>query len=264
MSRKLSVISLIIIFTGVLFFGGCQEFQVSIDKMEECRVDIKSERNGLPEADSEYNEYGNLLWNSAIFIRDIQALRQAVKDKNLEEISSYLEESKISYEEMSTYANKIESEKVKLLMVEAENSFRIVIPEVEMITLEIAKSKLDLDKELGDRRTRVRSLTESHAKLQEDCSELEGKLKSLESDKRDKVKGVLTHLALWVTVALVAGFVLLILWYKKFASEEEYWGFYVKTTGRISPVTIMMFVSIATLLILTIYLLLKGYIGAIL
>ena len=75
---------------------------------------------------------------------------------------------------------------------------------------------------------------------------------------------MLTQLALWTALAFVAGLALLIPWYKKFADEEEYWGFSVKATGRMSPVSIVMFILIAALAILIGYLAYQGYMEALL
>jgi len=54
---------------------------------------------------------------------------------------------------------------------------------------------------------------------------------------------------LMVAPAFVVGFSILIPWYRKFAKEEEYWGFYTKKTSRMSPVFIMMCITALLFLI---------------
>lgn len=273
MSKWVLAISLIMAFSVILILtGGCEflsqvmpgkdAFQISIDKMENYWSEIQHERNELPEGDIKRNEYDKFLENSEAFIDNIQALHQAVKFEDLEKIDSTLEKSKTSYQEVCDSQNNIEVEKVKLFMTEADKSFGIVISEIKMLIQEITESKQKLESERDEKEATYESIEHTSVALQQSCSEMEKQLGPLESVKKDKANGAVRHLSLWVVPAFVVGFGILIPWYRKFANEEEYWGFYTKKTHRTSPVIIMMLISIAALLILIGYLVIKGYLGA--
>ena len=275
MSKRVLAISLVMVLSVTLVLtSGCEflsrvmpgkdEFQLSIDKMENYRSEIENECNGLPEGDVKRTECSNFLEKSETFMQDIQSLRQAVKYEDLEEINSMLEKSKTSYQEVSDSQNKIGSEKGRLFMTEADKSFRVVISEIKTLTEGITESKQNLQNERDEKKGEQKSLADTNVELQQSCSEMERQLGPLESDKRDKVKDAVGHLALWIVPAFVVGFGILIPWYRKFANEEEYWGFYTKKTSRTSPVFIMMCVCIAALLLLIAYLVVEGYLGAIL
>jgi len=275
MSKRALAISLVMVLSVTLVLtSGCEflsrvmlgkdEFQLSIDKMENYRSEIENECNGLPEGDVKRTECSNFLEKSETFMQDIQSLRQAVKYEDLGEINSTLEKSKTSYQEVSDSQNKIEIEKVGLFMTAADKSFRVVISEIKTLTEGITESKQNLQNERDEKKGEQGSLADTNVELQQSCSEMERQLGPLESDKRDKIKDAVGHLALWVVPAFVVGFGILIPWYRKFANEEEYWGFYTKKTSRMSPVLIMMCVCIAALLILIAYLVVEGYLGAIL
>lgn len=68
----------------------------------------------------------------------------------------------------------------------------------------------------------------------------------------------------WLAGAFVAGFGLLIPWYKKFAEEEQYYSYSVTRTGRWSPVNSLMMAAIASGVILLGYVAIKGYLGELL
>lgn len=68
----------------------------------------------------------------------------------------------------------------------------------------------------------------------------------------------------WLAGAFVAGFALLIPWYKKFAEEEQYYSYSLTRTGRWSPVNSLMMAAIALGVILVAYALIKGYLGELL
>lgn len=245
--------------------GSEDDYQMYIENMQGYWTSLNNISSNLTTPNQNYKDF---LDNSQVFVHNNQNLRGAVKNINLQKISGLLNTVNNQYPLMSDSADNIYNYdaiySVTKFMEEAGNSIRIVIKEAETLTQEIKESVSELEKKRNETKVTLDSLIGENKELQESYEELEKKRKSWQISKWREAKNVLFHLALPIAAAFVVGFIVLIPWYKKFAQEEEYWGFSVKKTGRISPVTIMMFIVIAILAILIGYTAYKGYIGALL
>ena len=243
--------------------GPEDDFQVHVENMQGYWTSLNNTSSNLATPNQDYEAF---LAISDDFTHNIKNLREAVKNRNLEKTNELLDTVNAQYPSMYDYADKVcdITCNVLMFMEEAEESTGIVIEEVGTLTQEIKESVSELEKKRNETKVTLDSLIGENKELQESYEELEKKRKSWQISKWREAKNVLFHLALPIAAAFVVGFIVLIPWYKKFAQEEEYWGFSVKKTGRISPVTIMMFIVIAILAILIGYTAYKGYIGALL
>jgi hypothetical protein len=195
-------------------------------------------------------------------------LGDSVKNRNLQIIDGLLNTVNDQYQSVSDLADNTYNydaiNYVFMFMMEVETPIEVVTGEVEVLTQVIKESVSELEESKDKTEaTRNRLITEYDA-LQKTYVELEKKRESLQTGKWDEAKNILFHLALPIAASSVTGLIVLIPWCRKFAQEEEYWGFSVKKTGRTSPVIIMMYIVIAILAILIGYTAYKGYIGAVL
>ncbi|MFC1977418.1 hypothetical protein ACFLWS_04035 [Chloroflexota bacterium] len=245
--------------------GSEDNYQMYIENMHDYWTLLYNISSNLTTPDQNYE---NFLDTAQDFMGNNSILGEAVKNRNLQKIDGLLNTVNNQYQSTSDLADNTYNDGaiyyISMFMMEVEKPTRVVSAEVERLTQKIGESVSELEESANKTEAIRNGLTANNTALQKTYDDMEKQRASLQIGKWDEAKNILFHLALPIAASSVAGFIVLIPWYRKFAQEEEYWGFSVKKTGRISPVAIMMYIVIAVLTILIGYTAYEGYIGALL